>query len=1190
MKRILSIVLTLALLASCIVVTPIMQTSAETALPNLNNNEWAINDSYKTIFDTAANYPAPEHYNPNITATDNGGLWLGASNLSSNVNNRAHVYLGNWKTTGETLERNKISPSNVRDFEWTFDYKGTDKAGDGNIRSAFMFHTNDNSDLSSYWNRNYAFSFMVWGSNWSYEGTTANSTKTSDAVPHSISLQVPVYSSSDASMMGKPRPLNYTVVDGIRVPSEDSYLSLGNIDLSKWVTITVKMVGTKITLTVVQGDISLTKEFTVKQNDLSLAPTGDFAIIQGGNQSAYKNMTVKRPSLVFDSSVDAVTQNPGNSAQNNVGGEITSSNGIYTMPVYSATDELIEASIGGQAKISDFVWETEFSVTGTNANYAILSFDFHVDKERTDYPSKLPGDTGISIGNAYRQNMISATVYGEAIGALTADQNAAGQSAVVLQSSSTANSTVAGCSTSPAKVTVKNEEKTIKRANSFTPLSRALALNTYYTVRIVLSGKNLYTYVWETNNKSATLRSVYQTLTDEQYASAPSGDFAIVVDNRAVNIKNMKIWDSVDVVRSVEDYSAYTDVLNPTVYDFENEDFGGIEKGAGQDDVNLSISGGKLQLGDNDDTARVTAINFDGGNNTLGDFVVTFDYSTAKATGSDNNWSVDRFAFRDIGGSKISQYRLEINRQRSVIDQSYDVISIIKDDAGTTETLASASLSRSLNTDTNYKVKLEVIGNVFKVYFAVDETFNIPVLVCTDDTYDEGFMYWYHNNGITYLDNIKIYDITATELASEIKTVTSDVKRGMDGQIDSLYTVYNSMHSAQQAKIAEYKATLDAADETLYNLEMLGHDVNATSDVDICDLVAMSIYLDGVTEALKNADADPLFDGELNDNDVSELRLWLLGSKKKITNILCIGNSYTQDTMTYVAQLADSMGIEDLHFANLYSPGRDIEKHYSSALGVFGENHPELLKKYENNSYYKNGDYLYWYETYTKDGRTYKEHTTIKEALLDKEWDIVFFQTSPTGAAFTNGFKNLDNLMDFVRKYEGDDVKFMWHNSWAYATLDYDESFAYDDAVETTQCTYEAFKGEDGNYSQTVMHNLIINKFATLFGEGGAYADSITIDDVIPSGMAIQNARESGVDFKVGNEKYWDLTRDGYHLSKNMGRYIGGLTLIRQFTGEDLVYSDSLFRTLENGAATEEQVKAAIVAVNEAFALRETLK
>ena len=1188
MRKLFSIVLTLALLVSCIVVTPIMQTSAETALPNLNNNEWAINDSYKTIFDTATNYPAPEHYNPNVTATDNGGLWLGASNLSANVNNRAHVYLGNWKTTGETLERNKISPSNVRDFEWTFDYKGTDKAGDGNIRSAFMFHTNDNSDLTSYWNRNYAFSFMVWGSNWSYEGTDANSTKTSDAVPHSISLQVPVYSSTDASIMGKPRPLNYTVVDGIRVPSEDSYLSLGNIDLSKWVTITVKMVGTKITLTVVQGDISLTKEFTVKQNDLSLAPAGDFAIIQGGNQSAYKNMTVKRPSIVFDSSVDAFTQNPGNSAQNSVGGEITSSSGVHTMPVYSSTDELIESSLGEDVNLTDFVWETEFSVNGSNANYAILSFDFHVDKDRTNYPSKLPGDTGIGIGNAKRQNMISATVYGEAIGASTADQNAAGQSAVVLQSSSTASTTVAGCST--ATIT-KADNTTIKRATSFTPLSKALAVNTYYTIRIVLSGKNLYTYIWETDNKTATLRSVYQTLTDEQFASAPSGDFAIVVDNRAINIKNTKIWDTVDVIRSVEDYSAYTDILAPTVYEFENEDFGSIEKGAGQDNVNLSISGGKLQLGDDDDTGRVTAINFDGGNETLRDLVVTFDYSTAKATGSDNNWLLDRFAFRDIGGSKTSQYRLEINRQgRSSTNQNYDAISIVKEDAGTTETLASASLSRSLNYDTNYKIKLEVIGNVFKVYVAVDDVFTTPVIVCTDDTFAEGFMYWYHNRGITYIDNLKIYDITATEVASEIKTVTSDVKRGMDGQIDSLYTVYNSMHSAQQAKLAEYKATLDAADETLYNLEMLGHDVNATSDVDICDLVAMSIYLDGVTDALKNADADPLFDGELNDNDVSELRLWLLGSKKKITNILCIGNSYTQDTMTYVAQLANSMGIEDLHFANLYSPGRDIEKHYSSALGVFGENHPELLKKYENNSYYKNGDYLYWYETYTKDGRTYKEHTTIKEALLDKEWDIVFFQTSPTGAAFTNGFKNLDNLMDFVRKYEGDDVKFMWHNSWAYATLDYDESFAYDDAVETTQCTYEAFKGEDGNYSQEVMHNLIVNKFATLFGEGGTYADSITIDDVIPSGMAIQNARESGVDFKVGNEKYWDLTRDGYHLSKNMGRYIGSLTLIRQFTGEELVYSDNLFRTLENGEASEEQVKAAIDAVNQAFAQREMLK
>ncbi|MBQ5911064.1 MAG: hypothetical protein IIW94_03530, partial [Clostridia bacterium] len=139
----------------------------------------------------STDYPAPEHCNTEIKTDTDAGLWLQNANLSANANNRAHLYLGSWKTTNEVLSRNKADTESVTDFEWTFDYKGTDKAGDGNIRSAFMFHTNDNSDLSSYWNRNYAFSFMVWGSNWSYEGTAANSTKTSDAVPHSISLQVP---------------------------------------------------------------------------------------------------------------------------------------------------------------------------------------------------------------------------------------------------------------------------------------------------------------------------------------------------------------------------------------------------------------------------------------------------------------------------------------------------------------------------------------------------------------------------------------------------------------------------------------------------------------------------------------------------------------------------------------------------------------------------------------------------------------------------------------------------------------------------------------------------------------------------------------------------------------------------------------------------------------------------------------
>ncbi len=873
MKRLLSIVLTLALLASCIVVIPIMQTSAQAAA---SVSDEIAEGTYTTLLDTT-----------NATNAD----WIaplepgedGRQNTYSYNETTGAVNLGAEFASANILATNEANTSNLKDFVWQFDFAPKNAE---QVRAKFLFHTTDNSIVI---NQNASTGNVFNSITKTYAIYIAGSkrTGTSSDYLYPGGLYIEAYSGSNM------RPANnYYTNNGEAAgapnysPKEYIPLDMSNDD---FYTIKISMTGKNLVVEAWKTGDTTTKQtlsITVGNTFYNNSPkSGDFAISLGDTANtacSIKNMIIKRPSLVFDSSVDALTQNPGNSAQNSVGGEITASNGIYTMPVYSATDELIEASVGGQAKISDFVWETEFSVNGSNANYAIMSFNFHVDKEREEYPSKLPGDTGISIGNSKRQNMISATVYGEAIGSATADQNAAGKSAVVLQSSSTASSTVAGCSTSTAKVTINNEEKTITRANSFTPLSKALAINTDYTVRIVLSGKNLYTYIWETNNKSATLRSVYQTLTDAQYASAPSGDFAIVVDNRAVNIKNMKIWDSVDVIRSEENYSEYTDILAPTVYDFA-DGMGSITKGADQDNVYLSVSeNGKLQLGDIDDTARVTAVNFDGGNNTLKDFIVTFDYSTANATASDNNWLIDRFAFRDIGGSQTSQYRLEINRQgRSAANQNYDVISIVKENAGTTETLASASLSRSLNIDTNYKIKLEVIGNVFKVYFAVDDVFTTPAFVCTDDSFAEGIMYWYHNRGITYLDNIKIYDITATEIAEQIGAVTADVKRGMDGQIDSLYTVYNGMHSAQQAKLAEYKATLDSAEETLYGLDMLGHDINATGDVDVCDLVAMSIYLAGDEAALKNLDADPVFDGELNDADVSELRLWLLGAKKK---------------------------------------------------------------------------------------------------------------------------------------------------------------------------------------------------------------------------------------------------------------------------------------------------------------------
>jgi hypothetical protein len=79
--------------------------------------------------------------------------------------------------------------------------------------------------------------------------------------------------------------------------------------------------------------------------------------------------------------------------------------------------------------------------------------------------------------------------------------------------------------------------------------------------------------------------------------------------------------------------------------------------------------------------------------------------------------------------------------------------------------------------------------------------------------------------------------------------------------------------------------------------------------------------------------------------------------------------------------------------------------------------------------------------------------------------------------------------------------------------------------------------------NQLTMYNAIISAV----GEKILTRDDI--EDVIPSGTAIQNLRTSF----IGDT----LTRDGYHLSYDLGRYTAGLTWfmkITHFSIDDIEY------------------------------------
>ena len=88
------------------------------------------------------------------------------------------------------------------------------------------------------------------------------------------------------------------------------------------------------------------------------------------------------------------------------------------------------------------------------------------------------------------------------------------------------------------------------------------------------------------------------------------------------------------------------------------------------------------------------------------------------------------------------------------------------------------------------------------------------------------------------------------------------------------------------------------------------------------------------------------------------------GNKIKV---LSIGNSFSRNAQTYLHKIAEADGV-DMIVANLYIGGCPLELHWMNAST-------------DNKAY-----------LYTKTYVEPREAATIKEALIDEEWDYVTFQ------------------------------------------------------------------------------------------------------------------------------------------------------------------------------------------------------
>ena len=218
--------------------------------------------------------------------------------------------------------------------------------------------------------------------------------------------------------------------------------------------------------------------------------------------------------------------------------------------------------------------------------------------------------------------------------------------------------------------------------------------------------------------------------------------------------------------------------------------------------------------------------------------------------------------------------------------------------------------------------------------------------------------------------------------------------------------------------------------------------------------------------------------------------------------ILAIGNSFSEDAMEYIYNIATHSGFakDKVVLGNLFIGGGTLQQHYENSQNGTAYT---LQKRDGSNSIV----------TFSR---------TLQNAVKDEDWDIITLQQASGSSGLADTYEPyLSALIEIIEENATNaDMKLGWHMTWAYQQdTTHNEFYKYDN-------------------DQMTMYNAIVGAVKEKVMPTGKF------DFVIPSGTAVQNMRTSF----TGDT----LTRDGYHMGYVLGRYIIGLTWFRTITGMTL--------------------------------------
>ena len=243
--------------------------------------------------------------------------------------------------------------------------------------------------------------------------------------------------------------------------------------------------------------------------------------------------------------------------------------------------------------------------------------------------------------------------------------------------------------------------------------------------------------------------------------------------------------------------------------------------------------------------------------------------------------------------------------------------------------------------------------------------------------------------------------------------------------------------------------------------------------------------------------------------------------------VLAIGNSFSVDAMQYLYDILAEGGSTDIILGNLYIGGCSLQTHAE---------------------HFTNNDAAYTYYKNTSGTWTSTKSFQPLEALSEYDWDYISLQqSSPLSGKPDSYDPYMGQLLSIAKSY-CPNAKFVWHMTWAYQG----------------NSTHKAFP--DYGSDQMQMYADIVSAVQSKVVSNGSFTH------VIPSGTSIQNLRTSF---------YGDtLTRDGYHLSYEVGRYVAALTwaaVLAEVDPESVLWSPPQYvYTAKELAAIKEAVKNAV--------------